>query len=1109
MTRKSKKMAAAVFSAMLALGVVTPALAMQSQHHDPLRKSQMNEEPPALDSASPVIPASLDASAAAGQASAGRPAFASMLPAVPEYAPGRVIVKYRSSDAAVQAESLSAQITGASPLPVPNAELLKLAEGADVHSVIEQLRKNPNVLYAEPDYKVSSALNPQTFRPAEDAAPASAAAAKADGSPILPNDPLFHEQWGLHNTGQDLNDGSVPGGTPDIDMDLPEAWEIAQGGQDVTVAVIGNGAKTDVPDLVGRIWTNPNEIPDNGVDDDGNGLVDDVNGWDFLHDDNTVFDTSDGLSDLLGTTVAGQIAAAMNNNEGIAGVAPNASVMPLKVVSPDGGYFSDVVDAIEYAEAHGAKIATLGIVYTYRSKLIEDAINASSMLFVAPAGESSGMFGQTLNLDVDPVYPAAYPSPNVLSVTGVDILGNLALDNAIGQQSVDVAAPSELIISTVPDIDAGYAAQIDNGTYKAYYNGIGFEEVPIDDPQYAGQRQDMFDRAMNFLKPDGAEAPSILLVNDSQRSGGGGIGPMYESDQLAVYEELLQHAGYAYDTATTQDESFDGPPLEQLKDYDIVVWFTGTAGTLNGKKLITDADQANLTAYLNGGGHLMLTGQDAIDQSPASPFVRDVLGLTIVKEGGYVFKGWGVPDTIYDGQIYKLMDFALFYDTVISNKPDMTKVNIKNSNGKYSYSQGTLYAAAYAAGVAALVQGEYPDLSATDVKQRVVTSGKPLDSLKMSTASGRLISAYRALWNKDIPGMTLIDPSVTGKLDHAADPNHVYAVELNAGEEAAFSLTGAKGTDFDLILYDSSAKTVASRDGAVAFSETPGTSSETIKFRASEKGTYYINVYAVAGAGQYTLNVDYGNTSGKFEDDDASFTYEGDWTTVSDASYSGGTMKQLTGEGSVKFGFRGNLFEWIGTKGENLGVAEIRIDGFPAGYADLSGKKKQTQQSLFKMVIPNGHHDVEIRAMKGANQILAINLDAVAFSSLISPTSKAASYTGPWAFKYGKKYPDGSESYTTTPGSAVEFPFTGTKVTVWSTTGSNRGKVKIYIDGQSVTPTPVDLYSETTRYQVPVFTSGELAGGAHKIKIEHAGESNPKSSGGIVTIDGLDVLNLN
>ncbi|MCY9661702.1 S8 family serine peptidase [Paenibacillus chondroitinus] len=1101
MTRKSKNMASALLSSMLLFGVVTPSLAVQPEKNDPIRKSQWSEGQASLDSTISVESHTNSSLQETGQ----QPSFVNSLPEKQKYAADHVIVKYRSEPNSVYADALSKQVIGASPLAVPNAKLLKLAAGADVPGVIQELLKDPNVVYAEPDYQVSSAVNPQTFRPVNVPSQSAVSAADSgDDSPPLPNDPLFHEQWALNNTGQDLNGGVVPGGTSDIDMDLPEAWQITKGSKDVTVAVIGTGVKLDVPDLVGQIWTNEKEIPDNNIDDDGNGLIDDVNGWDFAHGDNTLFDTIDGLNDVYGTTVAGQIAAKMNNGEGIAGVAPNVKVMPIKVTSEAGGYFTDVVNAIQYAEENGVKIATLGIVYTYRSKLIEDAINASPMLFVAPAGESGGAI---MNADVSPVYPAAYPSSNVLSVTGVNIIGTMSLGAARGQASVDVAAPSELIISTSPDVNAGYAAQIDNGVYKAYYNGIGFEEIPIDTPETAGQRQDMFNRAMTYLKPvDGVE-PKILLVNDSRRSGGE-IGPMYESDPFAVYKGLLENAGYTYETFETPDESFDGPPLEQLKQYNVVVWFSGTAATANNSKLITDVDQDNLTRYLTGGGHLMLTGQDLIDQSLNSKFVLDVLGIKLVKEGGYIFKTWGVPGTIYDNQTYRLMDVSLFYDTVISNKPEMTTINLKNSNGNYSYSQGTLYAAAYAAGVAALVESQNPAMDVLDIKQRVVNSGKTLSDLKANTVSGKLISAYRALWNKDIPGMSLLDSSVNARLDQANDPNHVYSVELNAGEEATFSLAGAAETDFDLILYDSSAKTVQSKEGAVAFSETAGKSSESITYRADKTGTYYINVYAVAGAGNYTLNVRYSNESESIEDEDPTLHYDGNWAALSGPSYSQGTIKQLTGDGYVQFGFKGNMFEWIGTKNDAQGIGEIWIDGIISGYADLYSKTPQSKQSLFKTVLPNGHHDVVIRSSGGGGQKKSINVDAFHLSGLISPTHAAANYIGPWATRYGANYPDGVQTYTTTPVSSAEFTFTGTKVTLWSTTGSNRGKVNIYIDGISVTPVPIDLYSESLRYRVPVFMSGELSNSMHKIKIVHAGEANSKSSNSIVTIDGLDVENL-
>ena len=434
MNRKTKKTASAIFSLLLAFGVVTPALAKQAPQQDPLRKSQWITEHAVQQSASNDLKPSAEAPA---QASAALPPLAS---ALPEYAPGRVIVKYRSAETSVQAESLSAQIASVSPLSVSNAELLKLADGADVNSVIQELLKDPNVLYAEPDYKVSSAAVP-LFNSADDAsagsaagvaaAPVSAAgdaaalaaaAAQASGSPALPNDPLFGEQWGLHNIGQPLNDGTVQAAVPDMDMDLPEAWEITRGSRDVTVAVIGNGTNTEIPDLIGQIWTNGKETPGNGIDDDGDGLIDDVNGWDFAHDDNTVFDTSDGFNDTYGTTVAGQIAAAMNNNEGIAGVAPNVNVMPLKVVSPDGGYFTDVVDAIHYAEAHWGEDRRAWHGLRLQKQAGRRRHQCLPYVVRGPGlGDSNGK--QILNTDVTPIYPAAYSSPNILSVTGVGVTG--------------------------------------------------------------------------------------------------------------------------------------------------------------------------------------------------------------------------------------------------------------------------------------------------------------------------------------------------------------------------------------------------------------------------------------------------------------------------------------------------------------------------------------------------------------------------------------------------------------------------------------------------------------------------------------------------------------
>ena len=159
-----------------------------------------------------------------------------------------------------------------------------------------------------------------------------------------PNDPDFSLLWGLDNSGQ-------TGGVADADIDAPEAWDI-QTCTDVVIGVIDTGIDYTHPDLVNNMWTNPGEIAGNSIDDDGNGYIDDVYGWDFVNNDN---DPYDGHSH--GTHVAGTIAGRGDDVQGVAGVNWSAQLMALNFLS-DGGWDSlmDAVQAIEYATMMGAKL---------------------------------------------------------------------------------------------------------------------------------------------------------------------------------------------------------------------------------------------------------------------------------------------------------------------------------------------------------------------------------------------------------------------------------------------------------------------------------------------------------------------------------------------------------------------------------------------------------------------------------------------------------------------------------------------------------------------------------------------------------------------------------
>ena len=262
--------------------------------------------------------------------------------------------------------------------------------------------------------------------------------------------------WGLHNTGQTI-EGSA--GVADVDVDGRESLAVA-GGTGVVVAVIDDGIDFSLPDLAGQAWVNPGESgggkETNNVDDDANGYIDDVNGWDFCHDDKTVHDLDD---DFHGTHVSGTIAAKLNG-AGIVGLAPGVKLMALKFLGDDldCGWDDQAIAAIEYAKSFGVRISNNSWARPASAPPFGDpeddvplyeAIEASGMLFVAAAGNS----GQDLDNVSRPSIPASFDLPNILSVAAVDNTGQLASFSNYGETSVDVSAPGVDIASTFPDYD--------------------------------------------------------------------------------------------------------------------------------------------------------------------------------------------------------------------------------------------------------------------------------------------------------------------------------------------------------------------------------------------------------------------------------------------------------------------------------------------------------------------------------------------------------------------------------------------------------------------------------------------------------------------------------
>lgn len=256
---------------------------------------------------------------------------------------------------------------------------------------------------------------------------------------------LFRNEWGLHNTGQTISGTDLVRGVADVDIDGLEALRIQQGKPEIVVAVIDDGVDLSHPDLEDRAWTNPGETPDNGQDDDGNGFVDDVHGWDFCNDDDSLHDPN---KDGHGTHVAGTIAASLDG-AGVVGVAPGIRIMVLKFLEEGNdkcGTDAQAVDAIDYAARFGVPVINASWGGTGKNAVLDQAILESGALFVAASGNA----GRDLDAPGVDFYPAESTASNVLTVGAIDQTGALADFTNFGATAVDIVAPGTNVLSTYP-----------------------------------------------------------------------------------------------------------------------------------------------------------------------------------------------------------------------------------------------------------------------------------------------------------------------------------------------------------------------------------------------------------------------------------------------------------------------------------------------------------------------------------------------------------------------------------------------------------------------------------------------------------------------------------
>jgi len=342
----------------------------------------------------------------------------------PSFVPGEVLLRFRpdASPGQINAVLRGLGATHGKRFHRSRVEHHKIR--GTVEDAVAKFRNDPAIEFIEPDYIVH------------------ADAADAPGSAeAVPNDPLFPLQWSLRNTGQQS-------GIVGADIDAVGAWDQSTGSSQVIVAIIDSGMDWRHPDLAANVFTNPGEIPDNEIDDDGNGFIDDVHGFDFYN-----FDGDPSDENGHGTHVAGIIGAVGNNGIGIAGVAWRVQLLSAKFLGPDGaGATSSAIAAIEYAVDMGATILNNSWGGGPPSEALRAAIAAADeagALFVAAAGNDAS------NNDDYPHFPSSFHVPNIISVASTGRTDARSEFSNYGPVSVDLAAPGTQIMSTLPAGETG------------------------------------------------------------------------------------------------------------------------------------------------------------------------------------------------------------------------------------------------------------------------------------------------------------------------------------------------------------------------------------------------------------------------------------------------------------------------------------------------------------------------------------------------------------------------------------------------------------------------------------------------------------------------------
>ena len=590
-----------------------------------------------------------------------------------QYVHGELIVKFRDAASAAMIAAAHSAAGGRTiktfPTGTHRLHHIKLNPGVVVEDAMRQYQQSPAVEYAEPNYLYQVTM--------------------------IPDDTQFTSLWGLHNTGQNVN-GTV--GTVGVDIDAPHAWDLTTGSPNVIIGVVDSGIAYDHPDLAPNIWINTGEIPNDGIDNDANGFIDDVNGYDFFSDDPDPMDAPSPFFPSSGnpghgTHVAGTIAAVGNNGLGITGVMQTAKLMVLKAGDVTGNLTSAaILQAEDYARAWGVKgvgfrainasFGRSGGPCSQAEYNMASALNAAGVMFLAAAGNSNS------NNDATPFYPAQYSAatacgpglPNVIAVAAIDQNGNRAGFSNFGATSVQIAAPGTNINSTRPtsSVNSVLFHNYDSNpgalgyTFTGTNNSWGFtNNVSLSPPTSLTDSP-----AGNYLNNTNSFATGPMFSTVGQRGC-----RLVGSLQLATESGFdLFYLNISRDGGTT--------------------W--ATVGSISGS---------------TGGTFVNLPFSDIPDRSANNRFqINFVSDSSIVADGGY-FDNVGVECT--------------------SGAPSGT--------ADYQFLQGTSMATPHVTGVVGLVLAANPNLNVAQIRDAILNTGVLVPALNGVVSTGRRLNAFNAI----------------------------------------------------------------------------------------------------------------------------------------------------------------------------------------------------------------------------------------------------------------------------------------------------------------------------------------------------------------------------